>query len=48
MQLNHPLATITPTLDGDVLTQVLREHIHASKEAAAGNGGAAGGGCGCN
>jgi hypothetical protein len=36
------------SLDGDRLTQVLRDHIHASKEGAAGNGGAAGGGCGCN
>lgn len=35
-------------LDGDPLTQLLQEHIHASKEASAGNGGAAGGGCGCN
>ena len=25
MQLNHPLATITPTLDGDVLT-LLAQH----------------------
>jgi thiol-disulfide isomerase/thioredoxin len=35
-------------LDGDPLTALLREHIHASKEGSAGNGGAAGGGCGCN
>jgi peroxiredoxin len=35
-------------LDGDKLSALLREHIHASKEGAAGNGGAAGGGCGCN
>lgn len=35
-------------LDGDAISRVLREHIHASKEAAAGDGGAAGGGCGCN
>lgn len=42
------LADPIMNLDGDVLTQVLREHIHASKEGAAGNGGAAGGGCGCN
>jgi hypothetical protein len=34
--------------DGDKLSALLREHIHASKEGAAGNGGAAGGGCGCN
>lgn len=42
------LADPIMNLDGDRLTQMLREHIHASKEAAAGNGGAAGGGCGCN
>jgi thiol-disulfide isomerase/thioredoxin len=35
-------------LDGDPLTRLTREHIHASKEAAAGDGGASGGGCGCN
>jgi hypothetical protein len=35
-------------LDGDTLTRIIKEHIHASKEAAAGDGGAAGGGCGCN
>jgi cytochrome c biogenesis protein CcmG/thiol:disulfide interchange protein DsbE len=42
------LADPIMNLDGDRITQMLREHIHASKEAAAGNGGAAGGGCGCN
>lgn len=42
------LADPIMNLDGDRLTQLLREHVHASKEAAAGNGGAAGGGCGCN
>ena len=42
------LADPIMNLDGDRLTQILREHIHASKEGAAGNGGAAGGGCGCN
>ena len=42
------LADPMMSLDGDTITQVLREHIHASKEGAAGNGGAAGGGCGCN
>ena len=42
------LADPIMNLDGDKLTQLLREHVHASKEAAAGNGGAAGGGCGCN
>ena len=35
-------------LDGDPLTKLLKEHIHSSKEAAAGDGGASGGGCGCN
>jgi len=42
------LADPIMSLDGDPLTRVITEHIHASKEAAAGNGGAAGGGCGCN
>ena len=42
------LADPIMNLDGDRLTATLREHIHASKEGAAGNGGAAGGGCGCN
>jgi len=42
------LADPIMSLDGDRLTATLREHIHASKEGAAGNGGAAGGGCGCN
>ena len=35
-------------LDGDPLTKLIKEHIHTSKEAAAGNGGASGGGCGCD
>ncbi|MDL1877626.1 DUF4266 domain-containing protein [Cytophagia bacterium CHB2] len=35
-------------LAGDRLTRVIKEHVHASKEAAAGDGGASGGGCGCN
>jgi hypothetical protein len=42
------LADPIMNLDGDRLTGLLREHIHASKEGAAGTGGAAGGGCGCN
>ena len=42
------LADPIMSLDGDRLTLMQREHIHASKEAAAGTGGAAGGGCGCN
>jgi thiol-disulfide isomerase/thioredoxin len=35
-------------LDGPASTQLFREHIHASKEGAAGEGGPSGGGCGCN
>jgi cytochrome c biogenesis protein CcmG/thiol:disulfide interchange protein DsbE len=35
-------------LDGDPLTRLLREHVHSSKEGAAGDGGPTGGGCGCN
>ncbi len=35
-------------LNGDPLTRILAEHVHASKEGAAGDGGPAGGGCGCN
>ncbi len=42
------LADPIMSLDGTAATQIFREHIHASKEAAAGDGGAAGGGCGCN
>lgn len=42
------LADPIMNLDGDTLTRSMREHIHASKEAAAGDGGVAGGGCGCN
>lgn len=42
------LADPIMNLDGDPITRILREHIHASKEAAAGDGGASGGGCGCN
>ena len=42
------LADPIMNLDGDRLTRVMKEHIHASKEAAAGDGGVAGGGCGCN
>lgn len=42
------LADPIMNLDGDPLTRVMREHVHASKEAASGDGGAAGGGCGCN
>ena len=42
------LADPIMSLDGTASTQIFREHIHASKEAAAGDGGASGGGCGCN
>lgn len=34
-------------LNGDPLGRLLEEHIHASKEGAAGSGGLAAGGCGC-
>jgi len=42
------LADPMMNLDGDPITRMLREHIHASKEGAAGDGGPSGGGCGCN
>jgi len=42
------LADPMMNLDGDAITRMLREHIHASKEGAAGDGGPSGGGCGCN
>lgn len=42
------LADPIMSLDGDVVTRGIEEEIHASKEAAAGTGGVAGGGCGCN
>jgi thiol-disulfide isomerase/thioredoxin len=42
------LADPIMNLDGDPLTRIIREHIHASKEGASGDGGASGGGCGCN
>ena len=42
------LADPIMSLDGDPLTRTIKEHVHASKEAAAGDGGASGGGCGCN
>lgn len=42
------LADSIMNLDGDPITRLLREHIHASKEGAAGDGGPSGGGCGCN
>jgi cytochrome c biogenesis protein CcmG/thiol:disulfide interchange protein DsbE len=42
------LADPIMNLGGDPLSRLLHEHIHASKEGAAGDGGAAGGGCGCN
>jgi thiol-disulfide isomerase/thioredoxin len=42
------LADPIMSLDGDKLSRSMREHIHSSKEAAAGDGGVSGGGCGCN
>jgi thiol-disulfide isomerase/thioredoxin len=42
------LADPIMNLSGDLLTRMLHEHVHASKEGAAGDGGPAGGGCGCN
>jgi cytochrome c biogenesis protein CcmG/thiol:disulfide interchange protein DsbE len=42
------LADPIMSLDGTPASEIFREHIHASKEAAAGDGGASGGGCGCN
>lgn len=42
------LADPIMSLDGTAAEQIFREHVHASKEGAAGNGGASGGGCGCN
>lgn len=42
------LADPIMNLDGDVLTRSMKEHVHTSKEGAAGDGGVAGGGCGCN
>jgi cytochrome c biogenesis protein CcmG/thiol:disulfide interchange protein DsbE len=42
------LADPIMSLDGNVVRQLFNEHIHASKEGAAGNGGPSGGGCGCN
>jgi cytochrome c biogenesis protein CcmG, thiol:disulfide interchange protein DsbE len=42
------LADPLMNLDGDPLTRLLKEHVHSSKEGAAGDGGPAGGGCGCN
>lgn len=42
------LADPIMSLDGDPVIRVQRDHIHSSKEGAAGDGGVAGGGCGCN
>jgi cytochrome c biogenesis protein CcmG/thiol:disulfide interchange protein DsbE len=42
------LADPIMSLDGDPLSRVMRDHIHSSKEGASGDGGASGGGCGCN
>jgi thiol-disulfide isomerase/thioredoxin len=42
------LADPIMSLDGDPLARIQKDHIFTSKEGAAGNGGVAGGGCGCN
>jgi cytochrome c biogenesis protein CcmG, thiol:disulfide interchange protein DsbE len=42
------LADSIMNLAGDPLDRMMREHVHSSKEGAAGDGGLAGGGCGCN
>lgn len=42
------LADPVMNLSGDPLSRGMWEHIHSAKEGAAGNGGTAGGGCGCN
>jgi thiol-disulfide isomerase/thioredoxin len=42
------LADPLMNLAGDSLDRLMREHVHSSKEGAAGDGGLAGGGCGCN
>jgi thiol-disulfide isomerase/thioredoxin len=42
------LADPIMSLDGDPVARIQRDHIFSSKEGAAGNGGVAGGGCGCN
>ncbi len=42
------LADPIMSLDGDPMTRMQRDHIFTSKEGAAGDGGVAGGGCGCN
>lgn len=42
------LADPIMSLDGTTASRIFKEHVHASKEGAAGDGGASGGGCGCN
>ena len=42
------LADPIMNLSGDRLTRLIHEHIFTSKEGAGGDGGASGGGCGCN
>ena len=42
------LADPIMSFDTDPIARMFREHIHASKEGAAGDGGPSGGGCGCN
>ena len=41
------LADPIMNLDGDPIYSAQMEHVHVSKEASSGDGGAAGGGCGC-
>lgn len=42
------LSDYTMRPDRDPLTDTLREHVHFTREAAAGGRGVGGGGCGCN
>jgi len=42
------LADPIMNLSGDPLSRLLHEHVFTSKEGAGGDGGASGGGCGCN
>jgi thiol-disulfide isomerase/thioredoxin len=42
------LADPIMNLNGDPLARIQKDHIFSSKEGAAGDGGVAGGGCGCN
>ncbi|HUR40083.1 MAG TPA: DUF4266 domain-containing protein [Verrucomicrobiae bacterium] len=44
----NPLAEPTMAFEPDPLLAGYRNHLHASKEQAAGSGGAGSGGCGCS